>query len=148
MANGLLWSYNCTNKKFFSCKEILLFFDIVILAKLTRCYWKFKLTLPFLHLLKQRVTTYNLTLFKFKLLNSSLDRAFGSKVQTHPAQSPVSHTSAQAIPCRRCPENSRDQSPAPRTAAPMGGGNGHCQGRGWYATFCKHHHTHLRCRGA
>jgi len=36
-----------------SCKEMFLFFDTVILAKLTRCYWKFKLTLPFLHLLKQ-----------------------------------------------------------------------------------------------
>lgn len=57
MANGLLWSYNCTNKKFLlaekSCKEILLFFDIVILAKLTRCYWEFKLLLLFLCLLEQ-----------------------------------------------------------------------------------------------
>lgn len=84
MANELPWIYNCTNKKFFlaekSCKEILLFFDIVILAKLTRCYWEFKLLLFFLYLLKQRVTIYNLRLFKFNLLNPSLDRAFGSKV--------------------------------------------------------------------
>lgn len=63
-----------------SCKEILLFFDIVILAKLTRCYWEFKLLLLFLCLLEQWVIIYNLTLFKFKLLNPSLDRAFGSKV--------------------------------------------------------------------
>lgn len=84
MANEQPWSYNCTNKKIFlaekSCKKILLFFDIVILAKFTRCYWEFKLLLLFLHLLKQRVTLYNLTLLKFKLLNPSLDRTFGSKV--------------------------------------------------------------------
>lgn len=36
-----------------SCKEILLFFDIVILAKLTRCYWEFQLLLLFLCLLEQ-----------------------------------------------------------------------------------------------
>lgn len=63
-----------------SCKEILLFFDIVILAKFTRCYWEFKLLLPFLYLLKQRVTVYNLTLLKFKFLNHNQDRTFQSKL--------------------------------------------------------------------
>lgn len=131
-----------------SCKDILLFFDNVILVKLPRRYWEFKLTLPFLHLLKQRVTMYSLILFKLKLLNPSPDRAFGSKIQTHPAHSPISHTSAQAIPCQGCPKNSPDQSPAPHTTAPVGGRRGHCQGRGWCGPFCKRHHSHLKCHGA
>lgn len=153
MANGLLWSYACTNKRVFflvekTCKEIFLFFRHCYFGKTTRCYWEFKLTLPCLHLLKQRVTIYNLTHLKFKLLNPSLHRAFGSKVQTHPAQSPIFHTSAQAIPSQGCLGNSHDRSPAPHTTAPMGEGRGHCQGRGWFGIFCKHHHTHLRCHGA